>query len=70
MLAEPAVLGFEAKGPTLLHEQEKHKQGLLLVNKRPAPMGPSQIVLPKALKERKQQGDIVGQGGCPHGKSS
>jgi len=33
VLLEPAVLGFEAKGPTLLHDHEEHEQGLMLVDK-------------------------------------
>jgi hypothetical protein len=70
MLVKPAVLGFKAKRATLLHEQEKHEQGLVLVDERPASMGLSRVVWPKALKEGKQQGDIVGQGGCTHGRSS
>src|SRR4029434_6859041 len=30
VMLEPAVLGFEAKGPTLLHDHEEHEQGLIL----------------------------------------
>src|SRR4030095_16604115 len=70
MVLEPAMLGFEAKGPPLLHDHEEHDQGLMLVDKRPSAMRTSRLLLPKAFKERKQQLDIVGKGRCDHGRAS
>jgi hypothetical protein len=36
VVLEPAVPGFEAKNPPLLHDHEEHDQGLMLVeNGRP-----------------------------------
>src|SRR5262245_19915243 len=70
VVLEPAVLGFEAKGPTLLHDHEEHDQGLLLVDKRPSAMHTSRLMLPKAFKESTQQLDIVGKGRCDHGRAS
>src|SRR4029453_3280565 len=70
VVLEPAMLGFEAKGPTLLHDHEEHEQGLMLVDKRPSAMRASRLMLPKAFKERKQQLDIVGKGRCDHGRTS
>ena len=64
VVLEPAVLGFEAKGSTLLHDHEEHEQGLMLVDKRPSAMRASRLMLPKAFKQRKQQLDIVGKGRC------
>jgi hypothetical protein len=60
MVLEPAVLGFEAKEPPLLHDHEEHDQGLLLVDKRPSAMRASRLMLPKAFKQRKQQLDSIG----------
>src|SRR4029453_8972709 len=70
VVLEPAMLGFEAKGPPLLHDHEEHEQGLLLVDKRPSAMRASRLLLPKAFKQRKQQLDIVGKGRCDHGRTS
>ena len=53
VVLEPAVLGFEAKGPTLLHDHEEHDQGLMLVDKRPSAMRARRLMLPKAFKECK-----------------
>ena len=70
VVLEPAVLGFEAKGSTLLHDHEEHNQGLMLVDKRPSAMRASRLMLPKAFKKRKQQLDIVGKGWCNHSRAS
>jgi hypothetical protein len=35
VVLEPAVLGFEAKNPPLLHDHKAHDQRLMLVDKRP-----------------------------------
>jgi hypothetical protein len=70
VLLEPAVLNFEVKGPTVLHNHEKHAQCLSLVDKRPFAMQAGCIVLPKACRQCKQQLDIVGKRWCDHGKSS
>src|SRR5215510_6512720 len=53
VVLEPAVLGFEAKDPPLLHDHEEHEQGLLLVDKRPSAMRARRLLLPKAFKKRK-----------------
>src|SRR4029450_11809035 len=55
VVLEPAVLGFEVKGPTLLHDHEEHDQGLMLVDKRPSAMRASRLMLPKGFKERTPQ---------------
>jgi FliG middle domain/FliG N-terminal domain/FliG C-terminal domain len=62
--------GFEAKGTALLHDEEEHDQGLVRIDKGMSPVGTGGVMLPKAFKQGKQQGDIVGKGRCDHSGAS
>jgi hypothetical protein len=53
MLEQPAAPGFEPTDPTLLHEQEKYDQRLVLIHERMPPLVPCALRLQKALKQRK-----------------
>jgi hypothetical protein len=67
MVHQPTALGFEAKETTLVHEQEEHDQSLLFIDKGMPPVGTGCVMVPKALKEGKQQVDIVSKGWGDHG---
>ncbi len=70
VLFQPAMLGFEAKNVPLLHNDEKHDQGLVQVDKRMAAMSLRGRLLHESLKQGKQQLDIVGKGRYDHGGPS
>jgi hypothetical protein len=54
VVQQPAALGFEAKGAALLHDDEEHHQGLLLIDKGMSLVGTGCVVLPKAFEQVKQ----------------
>ena len=58
-------MAFEAKEASLLHDDKEHDQGFVLINERPSALGVGGVMLPEALKEGKEQIDIVGEEPAP-----
>ena len=70
MLRQPPVLGFAMENLSEVHQGKEHNQPLLLIHKGMATMSASALGLYKALKQGKEQRDIVGKGWhCHQGTS-
>src|SRR5215831_11290736 len=64
------MLGVEVENLSEVHQGKEHQQPLMLIHEGMAPMGASALGLYKAVKQGKEQSDIVGEGWQRHQSTS